>query len=305
MVSVYGNILDSVGLRYTPTGMAYQGKSEDDRGLVVAIPRDRGSITRIDHHGAASTLLHGDRSLPHPVDVAVAGGSNDIFVADDIANVIARTNVDGREAEVFRRGPNSFSGGRRTLDQGTSLAATKDNHLIFSQGAEEGVYRYPLNGQPNKAEPLLFQFGGVAADPCDGRWAAAQLPDQIYVYDGPRLIKKLGLPSGMVHYRQGLLAFANDDGWLCFACQEKDKPEEGVWLYLCYDIKKASFEPLFRWNERKWTPSGPLVETLTDKDINAMVVAPWMPWPNATVASGARARPAARNAMKEEVKPQQ
>jgi hypothetical protein len=303
MVSVNGNILDSVGLRYTPTGMAYHKKKDDDHGLVVAIPRDRGRIMTIDQHGSASTALQADRAIPHPVDVGVPGHSDDIFVADDIANVIAHTNVDGREAEVFRRGPAAATSERRTLDQGMSIAVTGDKHVIFSEGAEGGVYRYPLNQTPNKAEPILFRFGGVAADPLDARWAAAQPPDEIYVYDGSRLIKKLSLPPGMVHYRQGLLAFTNDDGWLCFACQEKAKPDEGIWLYLCYDIQKALFEPLFRWAERKWTPTGSLVEALTAKEINDLVVAPWMPWPNAIVAGGARPRPAARKATKEEVKP--
>ena len=48
MVSVKGNILGSVGLRFAPAGMAFHTKSMEDCGLVMAIPRDFGRIMRID-----------------------------------------------------------------------------------------------------------------------------------------------------------------------------------------------------------------------------------------------------------------
>lgn len=111
MVSMHGNILGSVGLRFAPAGMAFHNKSMDDcQGLVLAVPRDLGRIMHIDKKGGAWTILEKDPALPHPLDVAIPGGSDDIFVADDAANVLARTHVDGRPVRcrspaAIRTGP--------------------------------------------------------------------------------------------------------------------------------------------------------------------------------------------------------
>ena len=60
MVSIKGNILGSVGLRFAPAGMAFHTKTMEDCGLVLAIPRDFGRIMRIDKTGKAWTILEKD-----------------------------------------------------------------------------------------------------------------------------------------------------------------------------------------------------------------------------------------------------
>jgi len=294
MVSTKGNLLDSVGLQYAPTGMVFHKESGNKPGLLLAIPRDYGRVMRIDHTSKASTILEKDPVLPHPVDIAIAGSSDDMYVADDIANVLAHTNLEGRKAEVFRGKPSLGLNGRSALDEGMSLAATMDKHLVFGSGGQPGVYRYSTGQQPDTAERVLPDFGGVAADSQTSRWAAAQEPDQIYVYEGQQLVRRLFLPSGLIHYRKGLLAFTHEDGWLCIACQQKGKPDDGVWLYICYDIENAQFERLFRWGPREWKEKDMPDVTFTDKDINDFAVGPWMPWPRAILASGFKTPPKKR-----------
>jgi hypothetical protein len=169
-----------------------------------------------------------------------------------------------------------------------------DKHLVFGSGGQPGVYRYSTGQQPDTAERVLPDFGGVAADSQTSRWAAAQEPDQIYVYEGQQLVRRLFLPSGLIHYRKGLLAFTHEDGWLCIACQQKGKPDDGVWLYICYDIENAQFERLFRWGPREWKEKDMPDVTFTDKDINDFAVGPWMPWPRAILASGFKTPPKKR-----------
>ena len=95
MVSISGNILASVGLRFAPAGMAFHAKSMEDCGLVPAVPRDRGKIMRVDKTGKVWTILDKDPVLLHPVDVGIPGGTDDIFVADD-ENNLSGANPDRR-----------------------------------------------------------------------------------------------------------------------------------------------------------------------------------------------------------------
>ena len=55
--------------------------------------RDGGRIMRIDDTGKTSTLLEKDKTLVHPVDVAVGGKSDTIVVADNIIGTRAWTVV--------------------------------------------------------------------------------------------------------------------------------------------------------------------------------------------------------------------
>jgi hypothetical protein len=100
------------------------------------------------------------------------------------------------------------------------------------------------------------------------------------------MVKQLSLPKGLVHYGNGLMSFAADDGWLCVACVEKDHPDDGIWLCLCSNIEKAWFERLFQWKAREWTPKDMPDVTFTDKEINSFAVGPWMPWHDAILAGG-------------------
>ena len=286
MVSIQGNILGSVGLRFAPAGMAFHTKSMEDCGLVLAIPRDFGRIMRIDKKGRAWTVLARDPALPHPVDLGIPGGSDEIFVADDAANVLARTQVDGRPASVMRHKPASGLDGRTSLDMGMSVATTKDKHVVLGTGNPPGVYRLACNDPSAEPERCLSNYGGVAADIHSSRWAAAQPPNQVCIYQGRQMVKQLSLPAGMIHYGNGLMSFSNDDGWLCVACVEKDHPGDGIWLCLCSNVEKGWFERLFPWTLREWTPKDMPDVTFTDKEINSFVVGPWLPWPDALLPAG-------------------
>jgi hypothetical protein len=286
MVSIQGNILGSRGLRFVPAGMAFHTKSMEDCGLVLAIPRDFGQIVRIDKTGRAWTILARDPALPHPVDVAIPGGSDEIFVADDAANVLARTHIDGRPASVVKNKPPSGLSGRGSLDMGISVAATKDKHVMLAAADPRGVYRLAGNDRSGDPERCLPNSGGVAADIHSARWAAAQAPNQICIYQGRQMVKQLSLPTGLIHYGNGLMSFSNDDGWLCVACVEKDHPDDGIWLCLCSNIEKGWFERLFQWTAREWKPTDMPDVTFTDKEINSFVVGPWLPWPGAVLAGG-------------------
>ncbi len=294
MVSIKGNILGSTALRFAPAGMAFHTKTMENCGLVLAIPRDYGQIIRIDKTGKAWTILEHDPLLPHPVDVAIPGGSDDIFVADDAANVLAQTHIDGRPASVIHRQSGSGAGGRGSLDLGLSVAATKDKHVVLGAASPPGVCRLAYDDKPPATESCLSSFGGVAANIHSGRWAAAQQPNQVCVYQGGQMVKQLALPKGLVHYGNGMMSFSNDDGWLCVACVEKDHPDDGIWMCLCSNIEKGWFERLFQWTAREWTPRDAADVTFTAKEINSFVVGPWLPWPGAILAGGTTPPPPKR-----------
>ena len=282
MVSRQGTILGSVGLEYSPTGMAVQNKGDADAGLVVAMPRDHGRVTRIDHTGRVSTILHRDPALPHPMDVGVAADSDELFVIDNLSNCLARAKTDGEPAEVVR--PRSSEGfrGEPAIDRGASVSVTQDKQIIFSNENQSGVYRYSPEGKPGEGSVrMLERSGGVAADPHSSRWAAAQPPDAIHVFNGPKQVKRMTLPDGMVHYKNGLMAFTYDDGFLCVACQEPGKSDEGATLYLCTDVAHGQFERMFRWGPREWQQRDMANVKATDRDVNDFAVGKWMPWPQA------------------------
>ena len=108
------------------------------------------------------------------MDVGIPGGSDEIFVADDAANVLARTNIDGRPANVLLRKPISGLYGGSTVDMGMSIGANKDKHVAFASANPSGVYRFAENDKSAEPDRRLSDFGGVAADIHSGRWAAAQ-----------------------------------------------------------------------------------------------------------------------------------
>ena len=250
---------------------------------------------RIGHEGSVSTEIAAAQGLPHPVDVAVRGDSDDAYVVDDIANSLGYFTCGPREQDLrLQRLLPGFSRPSPTgRNQHMAVAVTSDKHVIAA--GETGVYRDP--GNPT-SKPLLPEYGGVAADPLSSVWAAAQSPNLIYVYNGEQLVKTLSLPKGMVHYREGRLAFSNDDGWLCVACQKATgKADEGIQLYLCCDIEKGQYERLFGWGPKYWANSEMANIVSTDKDINAFVVGPWLRWPGAPPPGGAKSGKSLRQKM--------
>jgi hypothetical protein len=200
----------------------------------------------IDDTGKLNMLLEKDPTLLHPVDVGVAGKSDTIVVADNIKNVLAATTSGGTKPKIYQE----FKGQKWT-SQAMSVAVTNDKHVIFSTDGEPGVYRYAGDDHSANSKPLLPAFGGVAADPNSLRWAAAQEPNLVYIYEGDQEIKKLRLPAGKTLYRNGLLSFS-PAGSICVAVRDSDKPTDEVWL-LMYNIEKDEIRSLFPWKGDQMT----------------------------------------------------
>jgi hypothetical protein len=237
-----GRVLGKVKTPYTPTGMALHSS----HGLVLALPRAGGKIMRIDDSGKLSTVLENDKGLPHPSDVGMAGDSETIVVADNIANTIMATTTGGTKPKVYQRVE-----GKGVTGQDMSVAVTNDKHVIVSSETEPGVYRYSGDQSSKGAKPILPGVGGVAADPKSLKWAAAQEPNLIYVYEGEELIKTLKLPPGKSLYRRGLLSFSEASS-LCVACRDSDTQAGKVWL-LMYDVRNGNVRSLFPWDKEPMT----------------------------------------------------
>lgn len=178
------------------------------------------------------------------MDVGVAGESDTIVVADNIAGVLAATSTGGTKPRVYQR----FDGQKFT-SQGMSVAVTNDKHVMFSSDAEPGIFRYGGDQSAAGNKATLPISGGVAADPKSLRWAAAQDPNLIYVYEGQELLKKLRLPPGKSLYKTGLLSFS-PAGTLIVAVRDSDKEVGEVW-FLCYDVEKDEVKSLFPWQKEQ------------------------------------------------------
>lgn len=237
-----GRVLGWVNLPFTPAGMALHRT----HGLVVALPRDGGKIMRIDDTGKISTMLEKDKTLVHPIDVAISGESDTVVVADNIADVLAATTTAGVTPKVYQR----FEGQKWTA-QDMSIAVTNDKHVILGTDGDPGIYRFAGDDHSAAAKPLLPANGGVAADPKSLRWAATQAPNQIYVFEGEEMVKKLRLPPGKTFYRNGLLSFS-PAGSLCVAVRPSDEAEGEVWL-LMYNVEKDEIRSLFPWTKERMT----------------------------------------------------
>jgi hypothetical protein len=125
---------------------------------------------------------------------------------------------------------------------------------------EPGIYRFAGKDSAGPA-PLLPRAGGVAADTASPKWAAAQPPGQILIYQGDTLVKALRLPANKALYRQGLLSFGPGES-IVVAARPADDPNGEVWL-LKLDAKDDSVRSLFPWKR----------EPIAD-----FVVGPRMPW---------------------------
>ncbi len=251
-VDEHGRVLGWVNLPFTPTGLALHRES----GLVVSMARDGGRIMYIDDTGKTSTLVEKDKSLVHPVDVAVGGESDTIVVADNIADVLAATSTGGITPKEYRR----FEG-QKWQAQDMSVAVTRDGHVIFGTDGDKGVYRFSGDKSDSEVAPILPEAGGVAADPKSLQWAATQNRNEVYVFEGEELMKTLRLPAGKSHYRNGLLSFS-PCGSLCTVARDSQESVGEPW-FLMYNIEEDKIRSLFPWQK----------ETMTD-----FVVGPRMLW---------------------------
>ena len=237
-----GRVLGIVNLPYTATGMALHR----EHGLVLSLPRDGGKIMKIDDTGKLSMLWEKDETLVHPIDVGIAGESDTVVVADNIADVMAATTTGGTKPKVYRR----FEG-QKWAAQKMSVAVTRDKHVILGTDGDKGIYRFSAGNHAGSSEPLLPEPGGVAADTKSLRWAATQSPNLVYVFEGPELEKKLRLPPNKSIYRQGLLSFS-PAGSLCVVGRDSDKAVGEPWFFM-YDIEKDQVRSLFPWKRELMT----------------------------------------------------
>lgn len=254
-----GVVLGVLPLAQSATGMVLHRGS----ALVLAVPGDGGNLLRVDHTGKQSAILTDHRQLVHPIDVGMAGNSDTLLVADNVADVLAATDTAGRTPEVvqcFRDQKWSF--------QAMSVAATNDRHMVFGVSGHDGVYRFAGDDATASRPPLLPMYGGVAADPGSLRWAAAQKPDLIHVFQGEELVRKCRLPPGKELYRDGILAFAPGAN-LVVAGKTGSEPTGEVWL-LQFGADRPGDATLFRWDK----------EPILD-----MAVGPRMPWDRPTSRS--------------------
>jgi hypothetical protein len=256
-VDFHGLAIGRIGLPLAGTGIAL----ERDKALVLAVPRDGGHILRIDSAGSVSTLLENSKILVHPIDVAVAAGSDTVVVSDNLSNLLA-TVIDSDRMAVFRR----FAQ-REATAENMSVAVTDDRHIILGTDARPGVYRFESDKPPAageaapRAKQLLPASGGVAAELHGPRWAAAQAPDQLFVFRGEKLEKRLALPAGNSLYGVGLLAFS-PDGELCVTAHEKGRAANAVSMVML-NLEREDARTLFVW---------------TKEHINDFVIGPPMPW---------------------------
>jgi hypothetical protein len=98
-------------------------------------------------------------------------------------------------------------------------------------------------------KPVLPASGGVAADHSSLRWAAAQAPNVIKVYEGQSFLKDLRLPAGKKFYKGGMMSFG-PAGSLCVAVQDSENEQGDVWI-LCYHVDKEKVTNSFKWTHEE------------------------------------------------------
>ncbi len=238
-----GRVLGKIKLPYQATGLAIHR----DDGLIAVTPRDRGKIYRVDDKGELSVIMEGNSRLPHPVDVGVAGDSDMILVADSSEDVLAATDITGREPIVYQRFETA-----QYDQQKMSVAVTRDKHVMYGTDAQNGIYRFGRDKDTASHAPMLPGSGGVAADPKSLKWAATQSPNLIHLYEGEMPLKTLKLGPGRSIYRQGLLSFA-PSGAVVVATRPSDEVDRDVRL-LAYETaegKEGQVFSLFDWDSER------------------------------------------------------
>ena len=96
---------------------------------------------------------------------------------------------------------------------------------------------------------MLPTSGGVAADHSSLRWAAAQAPNIIKVYEGQQFLKNLRLPPKKKFYKGGLMSFG-PDGSLCVAVQDDDK-EQGEFGSSASTSTREQVTNSFKWTHEE------------------------------------------------------
>ena len=260
--STDGRVMGKQNFDQTPTGISMYR----DHGVVVTLPRDGGKVVEIDDKGKQSTILDKNSELPHPVKISMPGNSDTMVVADDMAHQLVMSTIAGTKTKVYQKLPQNCS------SQPMSVAVANDKGGVFSSPADPGVHKFMGDQSASGDKPVLAASGGVAADHNSLRWAAAQAPHTIKIYEGTQFVKDLSLPSGKKFYKGGLLSFG-PDGSVCVAVQDENNEQADVW-FLCYHFEKGKFSnnvsTLFKW---------------THEEIQDFAVGTRLPWDNHAPAS--------------------
>ena len=198
---------------------------------------------QIDDTGKLSTIIEKDPQLPHPVKISMPGNSDTMVLADDISNQLVMSTIAGTKTKVYQKLDEGCS------SQPMSVAVTNDKGVVFSSQAEPGVHKFMGDQSAKGNKPVLPASGGVAADHSSLRWAAAQAPNSIKVYEGPQYLKTLRLPPNKRFYKGGLMSFG-PDGSLCVAVQDDDNPSGDVWI-LAYHVDKEKVTNSFKWTHEE------------------------------------------------------
>jgi hypothetical protein len=165
-----------------------------------------------------------------------------MVVADDLSNQLVMTTIAGTKTKVYQKLPSSYS------SQPMSVAVANDKGVVFSSDAEQGVHKY-MGDQSLGDKPVLPASGGVAADHSSLRWAAAQSPNVIKVYEGQQFLKNLRLPPQYKFYKGGMMSFG-PDGSLCVAVQNSENEQGDVWI-LCFHVDKEQVTNSFKWTHEE------------------------------------------------------
>jgi len=232
-----GDVLGKVNLPDTATGIDMYR----DHGVVLASPNNGGKVEQIDDTGKLSTILEKDAALPHPVKISMPGNSDTMVIADDMSNQLVMSTIAGNKTKVYQKLDGSYT------DKPMSLAVANDKGVVFSSDAQQGIHKFMGDQSAQGNKPVLPESGGVAADHSSLRWAAAQAPNAIKVYEGQQYLKSLRLPPNMTFYKGGLMSFG-PDGSLCVAVRDTDKDE--IWI-LCYHVDKEKITNSFKWTHEE------------------------------------------------------
>ena len=198
----------------------------------------------IDDTGKLSTIIEKDPVLPHPVKISMPGNSDTMVVADDLSDqLVMSAHRRHRRPRSTRSSTQSYS------SQPMSVAVANDKGVVFSSDADPGVHKFMGDQSAQGDKPVLPASGGVAADHSSLRWAAAQAPNAIKVYEGQQYLKTLRLPPNKKFYKGGLMSFG-PDGSLCVAVQDADNEQGDVWI-LCLPCRQGEGDQLLQVDARR------------------------------------------------------
>jgi hypothetical protein len=175
------------------------------------------------------------------------GNSDTMVVADDLSDQLVMSAIgdsnNATKTKVYQKLD------QRDSSQPMSVAVTNDKGVVFSSDADPGVHKFMGDQSASGDKPVLPASGGVAADHSSLRWAAAQAPNAIKVYEGQQYMKTLRLPPNKKFYKGGLMSFG-PDGSLCVAVQDEDNEQGDVWI-LAYHVEKEKITNSFKWTHEE------------------------------------------------------